>query len=165
MMEAVLDKLNLGPRYRSAITIVLALVTSVLVYTLVAYVLVMSSSSAPRETNEQLVQALYGVAGAISVGTIVLRRILFSASRLARIVEEHGLRRLVDELASKTLMLAVLSELVAVVGLLLSFLTQSFDPMWRLGTVSVLLLLYHLPRRSAWERTVNEFSRIAYEES
>jgi len=81
-----------------------------------------------------------------------------------RLVEEGGLNRLVDELASKTILLAAMSELIALLAVVLSLLIRSYEAMWRLTTVGVLLLLYNMPRRSAWQRTVQDFSRLAYEE-
>lgn len=145
--------------------IVLSLVGSVLAYMLVAYVMTQSRRpTLPDQHTALLLRIIYGAAFLLSLGVIIGRRALFNTSRLMRLVEESGLSRLVDELATKTIVLAVLSELIALLGLVLSLLTKSFDAMWRLGAVGVILLFYNVPRRSAWERTVENLSRIAYEE-
>jgi F0F1-type ATP synthase membrane subunit c/vacuolar-type H+-ATPase subunit K len=165
MTITLFEKVNLRPRYRSTAIIVLSFVGSILAYTLVAYMLTQSSSLSYTGPNVEIIQqALYGTAVVLAFGVIILRRVWLNTSRLTRIVEEHGLKRLVDELVLRTIILAAFSEAIAVFGLVLSLLTKSFDPMWRLGTIGVVLLLYNLPRRSAWEQTVENFSRIAYEE-
>lgn len=143
-------------------------VTSVLVYMAAAY-LIQISSQGPRlewfapESN-LLRQIFYAAALLLGIGVIVGRRFFFKQSRLRRLVEERGLRGLVDELATKTILLVAVSEAIAVLGLILSILTRSAEPMVRLGLIGIVLLLYNMPRRSAWERTVENFKSIAYEE-
>jgi F0F1-type ATP synthase membrane subunit c/vacuolar-type H+-ATPase subunit K len=164
-MTADLEKIHLAPRYRATMTIVMSFVATVFVYTLVAYILTLSSSLAPaRSDTGGIEQALYGAAFLLGISVVLLRRTWFNTPRLTRIVEDKGLRRLVDELSSKTIVLSALGEAVALLGLVLSLITRSFEPMLRLGIVGVILMLYTLPRRSVWEKTVRTFSRFAVEE-
>lgn len=157
---------HLSVRFRTARLITLSILASILVYVLAAYLILLSSPAQPELPWQQhtLVRVFYGVAAVVSVGIILGRRALFSPSRLWRVVESQGLKQLVDELASKTILLVALSDTIALLGLILSVLTKSFEPMWRLAAVSALLVVYNMPRRSAWEQTVEQFSRSAYEE-
>ncbi|MBI3951977.1 MAG: hypothetical protein HY314_16145 [Acidobacteria bacterium] len=161
-----IEKTNLPARYRSTMIVILAFLGSVLLYMLLAYVMALSTqpSTLPASQQATLVRVVYGIAFLLGIGVILGRRAVFNASRLMRLVEKGGLNRLVGELASKTILFAALSEAIALLGLILSLLTKSYEAMWRLGAVGVLLLLYNMPRRSAWERTVENFSRFVYEE-
>jgi len=162
-----MEKTNLQARYRSTMIIMLSLLGSVILLVLVAYVM-SQSPQRPALDDPNLIKWLlwvvHGFALILGIGIIVGRRVLFRTSRLMRLVEEGGLNRLVDELASKTILLAAMSELIALLAVVLSLLIRSYEAMWRLTTVGVLLLLYNMPRRSAWQRTVQDFSRLAYEE-
>jgi uncharacterized membrane protein len=162
-----MEKTHWQSRYRSTMIIVLSILGSLLLFMLMIYVVGLSSEFPALDDPEQvawLFRIIYGAAFLLGIGVIIGRRVLFSASRLMRVVEEGGLNRLVGELASKTILLAAVSELIALMGLALSLLTKSSEALWRLGSVGVVLLIYNLPRRSAWERTIENFSRLAYEE-
>jgi hypothetical protein len=143
--------------------IMLSFLASMLIYMLAAYVLALSARPPALDDPQQvarLFRIIYGAAFVLALAVIIGRRALFNSSRLRRLVQESGLNRLVSELASKTIVLAAMSEMITLLGLILSLLTKSYEAMLRLGLVGVLLLLYNLPRRSAWERTVENFSRV-----
>ncbi|MCS6805804.1 MAG: hypothetical protein RMM98_16600 [Acidobacteriota bacterium] len=157
---------HLSVRFRTVRLITLSVLASILFYVFAAYLVLLSSPVEPARPWQQhtLVRTFYGVAAVVSIGVILARRAFFSSSRLWRVVESRGLKQLVDELTSKTIILLALSDVVGLLGLVLSVLTKSFEPMWRLGAVSALLIVVNMPRRSAWERTVEDFSRYVYEE-
>ncbi len=162
MAGSVIDRTRLKLRYRNTIVIYISLVASVLAYALVVFVVTHSQS--PRPPAPRVGMSIYGAVLLLGLGIILGRRVLFNPSRLMRIVEEGGLNRLIDELANKTILLGALSEAIALLGLALSLLSQSPDHMWRLGAIAILLLLRNVPRRSAWERALENFSRVTYEE-
>lgn len=162
-----MEQIHWQSRYRSTMIIVLSILGSLLLLMLMGYVIGLSSDIPALDDPEQAAwwfRIIYGAAFVLGISVILGRRFFFSTSRLMRVVQDGGLNRLVGELASKTILLAAVSELIAILGLILTLLTQSRQAMWRLGSVGLILLIYNLPRRSAWERTIENFSRLTYEE-
>ncbi len=159
-------RINWQIRYRTTMIITLCVMGSVLLLMLVAYIMALSIKDSPLRLPQQTTigRVLYGLAFVMGIGIIIGRRAIFNTSRLWRLAEEGGLRRLINELSSKTIILVALSESIALLGFILSVLMKSSEPMWRLGGVGVLLIFYNMPRRSAWEHTIETFSRSIYEE-
>jgi len=147
---------------RLASMIVLALLASVLIYFLVAYMLsqAMSTTLFAEWRYGQLRQILYGIALVLSIGIIVWRRSWLSGSRLSRVAEVRGSSGLVAHLKMTAIVFAALGEAVALLGLVLSLMTHAFEDMVRLGGIGVVLILYNYPRRSAWLRVRERFSHM-----
>ncbi len=149
--------------FNRTLVVVVAMMTAVIVYGVVALLFIRAKS--PTFSPEQIVlQAdwarwIYGFAFLVSLAVILLRRTWFNPQRLFSIASQHGADALPAHFASRTIILCVMSEMVALGGLILGVLTHKMEPMWRLGAVSLLLMGFLLPRRNAWLNTIDNFSR------
>jgi hypothetical protein len=66
----------------------------------------------------------------------------------------RGVETVLNKLMTVTIICLTAGELVGIMGLIFYFLTGDFQYSWRLGVVSILLILYSFPRRGEWERAV-----------
>jgi hypothetical protein len=147
-------------RFRLASMIVYAMLASVFIYFLVAYFF-----SQTREVTvgsmaryEELRRPLYGIAVVLSLGVIVFRRLSLSHARTNRVYVTRGATGVVQQMMMTTIIVAAMSEAVALLGLILTLLGRLLEDMWRLGIVGAVLLVYHFPRRSAWQRMIERSS-------
>jgi hypothetical protein len=95
------------------------------------------------------------IVGVISLGLIVvvLRRLLMSQT-IVKQAPHLGVDAVLGRLMIVTIMSLVAAELVAILGLLLYFLTADYQYSWRLGLIGIFLVLYSFPRRGEWETAV-----------
>jgi len=146
-------------RHQMTMVIVFAFLLSVVVYFLVAF-LVSQMGSASLESvaaSQKLRRVAYGFTLIYGIGVVVFRRAMLRTNRLEGIVMRRGLRGLVDYLATMTVAVVALSEVVAVLGLILSLLLRTVEDMIRLGGVAAMLILYSVPRRSKWFHLVEAY--------
>jgi len=143
-------------RHRLAVILHLALVCGGFIAFLVSYLFsqAMSVSIASAAEHRAMRQTIYGSVFVVSVGVIVLRRWFLSVGRLGRAAERRGMAGVVDHLLKATIVLGAASEVVLLLGFVLSLLTRVFEDMWRLGGIGLILLLYTYPWRSTWSRAI-----------
>lgn len=146
-------------RHQMTLFIVCALLASVIVYFLVAFLLSQMSDTSVESAlaYHRLRRIAYGFAFVYSIGLIIFRRAMLRSDRLMRVVMKRGLRGLVDHLSTLTILMAALGEVVAIVGLVVSVLMRAMEDMVRLGGVGALLILYTFPRRSKWFHLVEAY--------
>lgn len=139
-------------RHQMTLFIVCALLASVIVYFLVAFLLSQMGGASVESAlaYQKMRRVAYGLTFVYSIGLIVFRRAMLRSDRLMQVAMKRGLRGLVDHLSTVTILMAALGEVVAVVGLVMSVLMRTMEDMVRLGGVGALLILYNLPRRSKW---------------
>jgi hypothetical protein len=133
--------------------IVLALVSSAITLSAVAVLL-----GNPRDGAEALRLPLVGGALAAVVGSVLMRRLNLSWPRLEDVYLKRGGPGLATHLATSTIISAVLAEAVAVFGLVLALLTGDVYYAAVLGGVSVVSVLFNLPRASHWREAYNSLS-------
>lgn len=155
--------------YRRSRIIVLAMIVSVLTYGIIGVALTRSGALIPNPDNEFPLNALvrwgYGAAFALSLAVVFLRRFWFGSNRLYSVTRRGGGTALTAHLTSRTIILCVVSEMVALGGLLLTIVLGTTEPILRLGAVSLALLALLFPRRTAWENTLETFSQALKEDS
>lgn len=156
---SVEDQKALSQRYRLAVILVMAFCISVLVYLLVAKLV------PPRESvpgSETWMQPVYSGAIVLGISVVALRRIMLS-KMFMRQATVRGVPAVLSSLQAMTIICCALAELAAIGGLLLYFLTGDYQYSWRLGIVSLFLLIYSFPRRGEWERAVAESAKLKNE--
>ena len=90
----------------------------------------------------------------LGVGSIVFRRTRFQAMRLQDIGALRGASGLLETLQTTTVIVAVIADVIAVLGLLISAMTGAGTDMLYFGVIAVAVLLYCYPRRAAWAAVV-----------
>ncbi len=148
-------------QFKQALLIMLGLMVSVLTYCGMAFWLTDKMPAVFDGSLSAVASArwVYGFALLSALAVILLRRALFQPERLCRAAGRGGAQALVAYLISRTIILAVVCELIAIAGFVLALLVRNPEPAWRLGIVSLALMAYIFPRRSAWQRTIENFSQ------
>ncbi len=140
----------LAQRYKTAMILAFVFLATVLVIILIARIIT------PKEVvpgSEKWMQPMFASVIAIGLIVVFLRRILMSQMVLGQ-ASLRGVNVVLDKLMTATIVCLAIAEFVAILGLVFYFLTGDYQYSWRLGVVSVLLILYSFPRRGEWERVV-----------
>jgi hypothetical protein len=87
-------------------------------------------------------------------GAFVLRRTKFSTMRLKDVAALRGTSGLLKTLQQTTIQVALLGGAIGLMGFAWAMLTRDWTNMLRAAGVSVVVLIYCYPFRSAWERVV-----------
>lgn len=140
----------LGQRYKMAAIIVMAFCISVLVQMLVAKLM---TPKDPMIGTESWQQPVYSAVIVLGVVVVALRRILLSKMAMGS-ATQRGVSAVLQHLMTMTIIICALAETVAIGGLVFYQLTGDYQYSWRLGVVSLFLLLYTFPRKGEWERAV-----------
>ena len=146
------DQRILNQRYRTTAILVMAFGISVLVYLLIAKFI------PPRESppgSETWAQPIYSGAIVLGLTVVALRRILLSRMFLKSAMQ-RGAAAVLKNLQAMTILCCALAELAGLAGLVFYLLSGDYQYSWRLGVVSLFLLIYSFPRRGEWERAVAE---------
>jgi len=136
--------------YRVAAIIVGSFCVAVLVLMLVAQ-LITPGESLPG--SESWMQPIYSGVIVLGLMVVVMRRILLS-NTFMRPAAMRGVQAVLKNLMNVTVICCALAEIAAIGGFVLYMLTGDYQYSWRLGVVSLLLLIYTFPRRGEWERAV-----------
>lgn len=150
------DQRILNQRYRTTAILVMAFGISVMIYMLIAKFI------PPRESppgSETWAQPIYS--GAIVLGLVVvaLRRILMSGMFLKSAIQRSA-AAVLKNLQAMTILCCALAEAAGIGGLVFYLLSGDYQYSWRLGVVSLFLIVYSFPRRGEWERAVAESSKV-----
>jgi len=145
----------LDHRYQVTMLIVMAFGIGVMICLLVAKFI------KPGETpgSEKWMQPVYSAAIVIGLSVVVIRRIVLSKLVIGP-AATRGLSAVLNTLQAMTIICGALAEAVAIAGLTLYLLTADYQYSWRLGLVSLFLLVYSFPRRGEWDRAVAESAKI-----
>lgn len=146
----------LGQRYKTAAIIVFAFCASVLIYMLVAKFITPKEIMPGSETWQQPVYSAVIVLGVV---VVALRRIMLSKMMIGT-ATQRGVAAVLQHLLTMTIIICALAEIAAIGGLAFYLLTGDPQYSWRLGVVSIFLLLYTFPRRGEWERAVAESANL-----
>ncbi len=140
----------LDQRYKTGVILVFVFCVTVLIYLLIARFI---NPGEPLPSAETWKRPVF--AGVIVLGLIVviLRRVLMSQI-VMRQATLRGVEAVLSKLLTTTIICLVVAEVVAILGLFFYFFTGDYQYSWRLGVVSILLILYSFPRRGEWKRAV-----------
>jgi arginine exporter protein ArgO len=142
-------------RHRSTLRVVLILLGSTVLLSVLAFI--GRRFLVPR--IDPVVDAVWKITIVIlGLGSIAFRRTMFASMRLRDIGGVAGAKGLLDTLAGTTLKVAIIGEATAVSGFVATLLTGNDRYTYGAGVIAVVVLLYCLPTRSSWERTLYQFA-------
>ena len=105
-----------------------------------------------RPGNPKLPLALWIVIMVGGLGAFVYRRFMFAGDRLRDIGILRGTSGLLRSLQSTTVQLALIGIGIALVGFVIMIASGNKFDMLRAGAISVIVMLYSFPQKSAWQR-------------
>lgn len=150
------DQKALDHRYQVTMLVVMVFGISVLAYLLIAK-LIKPGEASPG--SERWMQPVYSAAIVIGLSVVVIRRIVLSKLVMGP-AAKRGVSAVLNTLQAMTIICAALAEVAAIAGLTLYLLTGDYQYSWRLGLISLFLLVYCFPRRGEWRRAVAESAKI-----
>jgi hypothetical protein len=99
----------------------------------------------------QITRLLYGGTIIIGLSVIALRRLGTIWVRRAAVSASSKLAKL----QTLTIIAAALGELIGILGFVAFLITGDFQFCWRLGVVSLVIILWCFPRRAEWARAIS----------
>lgn len=138
-------------RRKTGVILTLAFAASVLFYLLVARFLPPVSVTSG---SENWVKPIYVAAVILGLAVITIRRLFMSQLLLGK-VAGGGVNAVVGRLSTTTIICLSLAELVGLLGLFFYLSTGYYEYSWRLGVISLALILYSYPRRGEWDRIIS----------
>ncbi len=147
---------ELGKRYRATSLIVVGQIVATLSLIGIAWLI------APRidlDITQQTTTALWVLIIFAVIGVFLLRRILFNWQRLGNINLTKGVSGLLSALQTHTILLGVLTEVIAIVGFLISVMTGDKFEMFRAGAIALIVFLMIFPRKKMWKTIVSGLNK------
>jgi len=92
------------------------------------------------------------------LGAFVLRRTKFAAMRLTDIAALRGVSGLLKTLQDTTVQIACIGGAIGLMGFMLVILSGDWTYTLRAVGVSIIVLIYGYPFRSAWERVARQLA-------
>jgi hypothetical protein len=96
---------------------------------------------------------------ALALAAFLLRRVIFSSDSLRDAATLGGATGLLKNLQSKTILLASLGEVIAVLGFVIALASGSAFDMVRAAAVALIVFFINFPRKSTWERLAKTASQ------
>lgn len=146
---------ELDRRHRSATIAVLFFFALDIVLVAIAY---FAGERIHRPANPQLAFGLWLVILVCGLGVFVLRRTRFSAMRLKDLAAVKGVSALLATLQGTTIQVASIGGAIGLLGFIITIITGDWSNMLRAAGVSIIVLLYCYPFKSAWQRTVRQLA-------
>lgn len=152
---------ELKKRWQLTALIAAAMVASVFIYGLVAQVIGQSGSlpgySGSKEQAQMLRLILFAVAIGDSLFSFLIKRFLLAAGAgVENMREELVVIVLAQKLQVTTIVALAFCESVAIIGLVLFFLTGNTTDFYILLGFSLVLFALHFPRFSKWQEFISE---------
>jgi hypothetical protein len=95
----------------------------------------------------------------LALCSIAYRRAKFNPMRLQDIAALRGLSGLLTTLQRTTVIIALVGVAVAVIGLVITRMTEDWHDMLRAAAVALAVVGYAYPRRRAWEKVARAATR------
>lgn len=95
---------------------------------------------------------------ALALAAVLLRRVIFTAAPLRDAATVGGASGLLRSLQSKTILMASLGEVIAVLGFIISLASGSALDMVRAAVVALIVFFINFPRKSTWTRLAKNAS-------
>ena len=146
---------ELSRRHRTATIFVIGFLALNFVLLVIAY---LAAERIGRPGDPSIIMAIWIAILVFGLGAFVLRRTRFSAMRLKDIAALRGTSGLLKTLQDTTIQLALLGGAIALMGFVWAMLTRDWTNMLRAAGVSVILLIYGFPSRSAWEKVTRQLT-------
>lgn len=146
---------ELERRQRAAALTVAGFLALAIVLLLIAY---FAGTSIFRPGDPAITMGLWIAILIFGLGAFVLRRTKFAALRLKDITAVQGPSALLQTLQTTTIQCASIGGAIALMGFMITIRTGEWTNMLRSAGVSLIVLIYCYPFRSAWERTLIQLS-------
>lgn len=150
-------QVKLESRYRTTAIIVFSQMFSTLVLIFLFWFVVEKTENS---VSQQTLTTLWVGAIFVAVGTFVLRRMFFRWDRLKDIVLLKGVSGLLRTLQTNAIILAALAEAIAIIGMVIAFLSGEPFDMLRAGFVALIVFLINFPRKSVWEKIAAKMREV-----
>ena len=111
-----------------------------------------------RPGDRSLAMGLWIAVLVFGLGAFVIRRTKFASMRLKDVAALRGVSGLLKTLQDTTIQIACIGGAIALMGFMITIRTGDWTDMLRAVGVSVIVLFYGFPFRSAWERVVRELA-------
>ena len=111
-----------------------------------------------RPRDPSLSMALWIAILVFGLGAFVLRRTRFAAMRLKDIAALKGISGLLKTLQDTTVQVACIGGAIGLMGFMLVILSGDWTFTLRAIGVSIIVLIYGYPFRSAWERVARQLA-------
>lgn len=147
---------RVGELHRRASFIVMAIITSILVYVVIALYLVSRPSS--RGFSEQTRISFYAGAMFLALGSIFYRRAQMRRMRLEVITGLRGIKGLLKHFFQVTIVSVAMADLIGVLALVVSFVGGDKSDVVRFGVVAIAVALFTYPRRRSWQQAAAYFA-------
>jgi formate-dependent nitrite reductase membrane component NrfD len=141
--------------HRTALTLVVALAMSIVIYTGVGLLILNLRPAGPQAG---LPYSFYAAAAVLAIGSILLRRAQLHRMKLEVVAGTRGVDGLIKHLLNATILAAAIAEVIGVLALVVAFFGGDQSDVIRLGVVALAVSLYNYPRQSAWQRAVDYFA-------
>lgn len=149
---------ELSRRHRTATIFVVSFLVLDLVLLAVAYY---GASKFERDGDQSIVMGLWIAILVCGLGAFVLRRTRFATLRLKDIAALKGMSGLLKTLQGTTIQIAILGGAIGIMGFVWAMLTHDWTNMLRATGVSVIVLIYGFPIRTAWERVARQLAEYS----
>ena len=146
---------ELDRRHRSATLVIFFFFALDVVLVAIAY---FARERIFRPANPQIAFGLWLVILVCGLGVFVLRRTRFSAMRLQDIAAVKGVSAMLRTLQGTTIQVASIGGAIGLLGFIITIMTGDWSNMLRAAGVSVIVLFYCYPFKSAWQRTVRQLA-------
>jgi hypothetical protein len=144
---------ELDQRHRSATLVVFFFFFLNVVLLAIAY---FAAERIFRPADPKIAMGLWIVILVCGLGVFVLRRTRFNPVRLKDLAAVKGAPALIKSLQGTTIQVASIAGAIALMGFIITIMTADWTNMLRAAGVSVIVLIYCYPFKSAWQRTVNQ---------
>jgi hypothetical protein len=142
--------------HRRASLFLTAIITSVLIYTVIALFLL--SRQPARAFSDQTRISFYAAAAFLALGSIFYRRTQMRPIRLEVVTGLRGIKGLLKHFFQVTVVSVAMADLIGVLALVVSFVGGDRGMVLRLGVVAVAVTLFAYPRRRSWQQAAADFA-------
>src|SRR5437870_8519803 len=146
---------ELSRRHRAAMLFVIGFLVLDIVLLVIAY---LAADRLFRPRDPSLTMALWIAILVFGLGAFVLRRTRFAAMRLKDIAALKGISGLLKTLQDTTVQIACIGGAIGLMGFMLVILDGDWTYTLRAVGVSIIVLIYCYPFRSAWERVARQLA-------
>lgn len=142
---------EIGKRYQITSLIVVGQIATTIMLIVIAWLI---APKVDLAITEQTTFGLWVLIILVVVGVFLLRRILFNWEKLRNINSGKGVKGLLAILQTYTILLGILTEVIAIVGFLISVMTGNKFEMFRAGAIALIVFMIIFPRKKVWETIV-----------
>ena len=148
---------ELNNRHRAATMVVLVFLALDAVLLAIAY---FANTKIFRPADPKIAMGLWLVILICGLGVFVLRRTRFSSMRLQDLAAVKGISAMLASLQGTTIQIASIAGAIGLMGFIITIITGDWSNMLRAAGVSLIVLIYCYPFKSAWERTVRQLAPV-----